>query len=95
MVGIGTSCILWDKTKMMKHCVTEIIYKMRCIKDIIEDTIQEIERNPDDLEAIKELTDEFVTKNFEELVIVQDKKTAFQTNVRNVSNQAATHHQLN
>lgn len=47
---------------------------MRCIKDIIEDTIQEIERNPDDLEAIKELTDEFVTKNLEELVIVQASK---------------------
>jgi hypothetical protein len=58
----------------MSNYVKEFKQVMSHIKDLVEDTLQELDRQETDVDAIKELVNDFLTSNLEELVNLQNAK---------------------
>lgn len=58
----------------MEKIVTLLKQRMYYIKEFAEDTIQELDRQETDIDAVRELSDDFVTKTLEELVLLQEAK---------------------
>jgi predicted DNA-binding protein len=58
----------------MEKIVMALKQKMYYIKELAEDTIQELDRQGTNVDAVRELSDDFVTKTLEELVLLQEAK---------------------